>query len=89
MSTRTLFLGSGNNVGPVRDLLRRVLVIRLDPKAQSPATLQYEDSPVERVLREVALPVPITGNRQVIHLHHLRMAHHQEEGWHPRQHATT
>jgi hypothetical protein len=32
VSTRALFLGSGNNVGPIRDLLRRVLTIHLDPR---------------------------------------------------------
>lgn len=52
VSTRTLFLGSGNNVGPVRDLLRRVMTIRLEPQVQSPATLQYRASPVSRVRRE-------------------------------------
>jgi len=38
VSTRTLVLGSGNNVGPIRDLLRRVLTIHLDPRCASPAT---------------------------------------------------
>ncbi|HWI82694.1 DNA-primase RepB domain-containing protein [Ramlibacter sp.] len=51
VSTRTLFLASGNNVGPVRDLLRRVLTIRLEPQVQSPATLQYQGSPVDRLRR--------------------------------------
>ena len=49
VSTRTLFLGSGNNVGPVRDLLRRVLTIHLDPRTSTPATLRYQGSPVELV----------------------------------------
>lgn len=49
VSTRTLFLGSGNNVGPVRDLLRRVLTIHLDPRTATPATMTYTGSPVERV----------------------------------------
>jgi hypothetical protein len=49
VSTRTLFLGSGNNVGPVRDLLRRVLTIHLDPRCATPATLAYKSFPVERV----------------------------------------
>lgn len=35
VSTRTLFLGSGNNVGPIRDLLRRVLTIHVDPRWKS------------------------------------------------------
>lgn len=49
VSTRTLFLSSGNNVGPVRDLLRRVLTIHIDPRCAAPATVTYRNSPVERV----------------------------------------
>jgi hypothetical protein len=49
VSTRTLFLGSGNNVGPIRDLLRRVLTIHIDPRCATPATMTYQGSPVDRV----------------------------------------
>jgi hypothetical protein len=49
VSTRTLFLGSGNNVGPVRDMLRRVLTIHIDPRCATPATLSYRGFPLERV----------------------------------------
>ena len=49
VSTRTLFLGSGNNVGPIRDLLRRVLTIHLDPRCPTPATMTYKDAPVDKV----------------------------------------
>ncbi len=49
VSTRTLVLGSGNNVGPVRDLLRRVLTIHIDPRCATPATMTYYGSPVEKV----------------------------------------
>jgi hypothetical protein len=49
VSTRTLFLGSGNNVGPVKDLLRRVVTIQLDARTATPATLTYKRSPVEQV----------------------------------------
>jgi hypothetical protein len=49
VSTRTLFLGSGNNVGPTRDLLRRVLPIRLDPRCATPATKEFWGSPVREV----------------------------------------
>jgi hypothetical protein len=49
VSTRTLFLGSGNNVGPIRDLLRRVLTIHLDPRCATPATMTYKGFPVEKV----------------------------------------
>jgi hypothetical protein len=51
VSTRTLFLGSGNNVGPIRDLLRRVLTIHIDPRCTTPATITYKGSPVEEVYR--------------------------------------
>ena len=49
VSTRTLILGSGNNVGPVRDLLRRVLTINIDPRVATPATMVYQGSPVKKV----------------------------------------
>ena len=52
VSTRTLFLGSGNNVGPVRDLLRRVLTIHIDPRCSTPATIDYKEAPVEKVRKE-------------------------------------
>ena len=48
-STRTLFLSSGNNVGPVRDLLRRVLTIHIDPRTATPATLSYNGSPLDEI----------------------------------------
>jgi hypothetical protein len=51
VSTRTLFLGSGNNVGPVRDLLRRVLTIHIDPRSATPATMIYKGAPVDKVRR--------------------------------------
>jgi hypothetical protein len=49
VSTRILFLGSGNNVGPIRDLLRRVLTIHIDPRCSAPATIDYKNSPIEKV----------------------------------------
>jgi len=49
VSTRTLFLGSGNNVGPIRDLLRRVLTIHIDPRCATPATMTYQGFPVDKV----------------------------------------
>lgn len=49
VSTRTLFVGSANNCGPVRDLLRRVLTIHVDPRCATPATMTYKGLPVERV----------------------------------------
>ena len=52
VGTRTLFLGSGNNVGPVRDLLRRVLTIHIDPRCAAPATKKYTGAPVKKVRRQ-------------------------------------
>lgn len=52
VSTRTLFLGSGNNVGPVRDLLRRVLTIHIDPRCATPATMTYNGLPVDKVYKQ-------------------------------------
>ena len=49
VSTRALFLGSGNNVGPVRDLLRRALTIHVDPRCATPATMTYSGNPVDKV----------------------------------------
>lgn len=49
VNTCTLVLGSGNNTGPVGDLLRRVLVIKLDARSASPATLEYEGDPIAAI----------------------------------------
>ena len=52
VSTRSLFLGSGNNVGPVRDLQRRVLTINIDPRCDTPATREYVHKPVQLVRQQ-------------------------------------
>ena len=57
VSTRTLFLGSGNNVGPVRDLLRRVSTIHIDPRCATPATITYKNFPVDKVRKQRGLYV--------------------------------
>lgn len=54
VSTRTLVLGSGNNVEPLRDLRRRVISIRLSPRTQSPSMLSYSGKPAEEVKRHRA-----------------------------------
>lgn len=46
VSTSCLVLGSGNNVGPLRDLARRVLTINLNAKAETPGMLTYKGNPV-------------------------------------------
>lgn len=55
VSTRTLFLSSGNNVGPIQDMARRCLTIHLDPGCETPATRQYaRPDLVREVLKERA-----------------------------------
>jgi hypothetical protein len=49
VSTRTLFLSSGNNVGPVGDLLRRIVTIHIDPRCETPTTIEYKGNPAEVV----------------------------------------
>ncbi|KAA9016060.1 MULTISPECIES: DNA-primase RepB domain-containing protein [Sphingobium] len=49
VSTRAFLLGTGNNIGPVRDMCRRVATIRLAPKSSSPATLRYNGNPLDAV----------------------------------------
>lgn len=43
VSTRALFLSSGNNVQPVADMARRCLTITLDPRMETPATKDYKN----------------------------------------------
>ena len=50
--TQTLFLSSGNNVGPVRDMTRRVLTVMLDPAIETPATRSFTGDPVAVVRRD-------------------------------------
>lgn len=53
VSTRALFLSSGNNVGPVQDMARRCLTITLDPACETPATREFKNpSLVPDMLRE-------------------------------------
>lgn len=53
VSTRALFLSSGNNVGPVQDMTRRCITIRLDPGCEVPAARSFRRPELVRdVLRE-------------------------------------
>jgi hypothetical protein len=53
VSTRALFLSSGNNVGPVKDMTRRCISIRLDPGCEIPAARSFtRPDLVREVLRE-------------------------------------
>lgn len=49
VSTRTLILSSGNNVGPIKDMARRCIAIHLDPKVDTPASKKYANDPVKMV----------------------------------------
>ncbi len=50
VSTQTLFLSSGNNVEPVKDMTRRTLTINLDPKCENPAQRHFQSDPLSTVL---------------------------------------
>jgi hypothetical protein len=53
VSTRTLFLSNGNNVGPVQDMTRRCISIHLDPGCETPAARRFKRPDlVQEVLRE-------------------------------------
>jgi hypothetical protein len=53
VSTRALFLSSGNNVGPIQDMTRRCISIRLDPGCETPATRNFKRPDlVQEVLAE-------------------------------------
>ncbi len=43
VSTRTLLLSSGNNVGPVADMTRRCVTIQLDPACEVPAAREFKN----------------------------------------------
>lgn len=43
VSTRTLFLSSGNNVGPIQDMARRCITINLDPACEIPAARTFKN----------------------------------------------
>ncbi|MDK9706385.1 MAG: RepB family DNA primase [Desulforhopalus sp.] len=49
VGTRALFLSSGNNVGPIRDMARRTVTITLDPVCETPATRTFINDPVAQV----------------------------------------
>lgn len=42
VSTRTLFLSSGNNVSPIKDMARRCITINLNPQVEIPAARTYK-----------------------------------------------
>lgn len=79
VSTDVLVLGSGNNVGPRDDLLRRVCVIDLDARNESPSTLAYRGNPVATV----------TANREAYITHVLTIVRAFQGAGCPSQGLTT
>lgn len=56
--TNVLILGTGNNIEPVGDMRRRIVSIRLEPKAENPALRRYDKhGPVEHIRKCRADPV--------------------------------
>ncbi len=49
VSTRVLFLSSGNNCGPVRDMPRRCVTINLDPRVENPVSIEYARNPLTEI----------------------------------------
>lgn len=47
VSTRTLIMGTGNNIGPVADMSRRVVTIRLYAQSENPVTRSFSGRPVD------------------------------------------
>lgn len=43
VSTRSLVLSSGNNVGPIQDMVRRCITINLDPGCENPASREFKN----------------------------------------------
>lgn len=50
VGTRTLFLSSGNNVDPIKDMARRAITISLDPQMELPAARSFRGDPCKLVL---------------------------------------
>lgn len=50
VNTRTLFLSSGNNVGPIQDMTRRCITINLDPAVEIPAARTFNRPDLVREL---------------------------------------
>lgn len=49
VGTRVLVLGTGNNIGPVRDMSRRVVTIKIRHQVATPALEKYAGNPAETV----------------------------------------
>lgn len=51
VGTRSLIMGTGNNVGPIRDMTRRVVTIKLHHRVATPALETYAGDPVATITR--------------------------------------
>lgn len=62
VGTRALFLSSGNNVQPIKDMARRCITVSLDPQVETPATRQFSFDPLRavRVSRESYVALALT-----------------------------
>lgn len=64
-ATNVLFLGTGNNIEPERDMRRRVVTIRLNPSDENPALRRFKNNPLEDITtyrtRAVAAALNIIG----------------------------
>jgi hypothetical protein len=49
VGTRALFLSSGNNVSPIKDMARRCITVSLDPQVEVPAARQFAADPLAAV----------------------------------------
>lgn len=49
VSTRCLWVATGNNVRAAQDLSRRVVTIELDPRCENPTTREFSGNPVSEV----------------------------------------
>lgn len=57
VSTKALFLGTGNNIEPERDLRRRVVSIRLAPRHETPALRSFKGDPIASLKKHRARAV--------------------------------
>jgi hypothetical protein len=55
--TKALFFGTGNNIEPERDLRRRVVTIRLAPRAETPTLRSFEHDPMATIRKHRAQAV--------------------------------
>ena len=62
VATKALFLGTGNNIEPERDLRRRVVSVRLAPRHETPALRSFRGDPVAELRKHRARAVECALN---------------------------